>query len=264
MARPSLADLAYESAVRGEVERLEERRLAALEERIEADLAGGRHAEVLAELAVLTAQHPLRERLRAQHMLALYRSGRQADALAAYRDARRRSSPSSVSSQARRCGGSSGPCSSRTRNSAYPTPCRPRLGHALPVAPAPKHLWALAGAGALVLIAALAALLLMDGGRSSPSAPSVPGNSLAAIDPGTNRVVAEFPVGDTPTSVSVGAGQRGRSAPMSRRCRASTRRPRQSRRSRLVRFRSTWLPGPVRSGSCKARSPEHDARATTR
>jgi YVTN family beta-propeller protein len=73
--------------------------------------------------------------------------------------------------------------------------------------PARQDLWALAGAGALVLIAALAAQLLMDGGRSSPSAPaSVPGDSLAAIDPGTNRVVAEFPVGDTPTSVSVGAG----------------------------------------------------------
>ena len=109
---------------------MEERRLAALEERIEADLAGGRHAEVLAELAVLTAQHPLRERLRAQHMLALYRSAARPTRLLPTGTPGGRSSPSSVSSQARRCGGSSGPCSSRTRNSAYPTPCRPRLGHA--------------------------------------------------------------------------------------------------------------------------------------
>ena len=122
---------------------------------------------------MLTAQHPLRERLRAQHMLALYRSGRQADALAAYRDARRTLVAELGLEPARRCGGSSGPCSSRTRNSAYPTPCRPRLGHAPPCR-ALQHLWALAGAGALVLIAALAALLLMDGGRSSPSAPSPP------------------------------------------------------------------------------------------
>ena len=86
---PALVDLAYEPAVGEHVERLEERRLTALEDRIEADLARGRHVDVLAELDALVAAHPLRERLRGQQMLALYRSGRQADALAAYRDARR-------------------------------------------------------------------------------------------------------------------------------------------------------------------------------
>jgi Bacterial transcriptional activator domain len=80
---PPLADLAYEPAVPEHVERLEERRLGVIEERIEADLARGRHAEVLPELDELIAQHPLRERLRGQQMVALYRSGRQADALAA-------------------------------------------------------------------------------------------------------------------------------------------------------------------------------------
>ena len=67
---------------------LEERRLAALEDRIEADLARGRHRELAGELRALVAAHPLRERLRGQLMLALYRSGRQAEALAAYRDGR--------------------------------------------------------------------------------------------------------------------------------------------------------------------------------
>jgi DNA-binding SARP family transcriptional activator len=83
-----LADLAYEDFAAAEVARLEELRLVALEERIEADLALGRHAELVPELEALAAEHPLQERLRGQLMLALYRSGRQADALAAYRRAR--------------------------------------------------------------------------------------------------------------------------------------------------------------------------------
>jgi DNA-binding SARP family transcriptional activator len=85
-----LADLAYEPFARAPVERLEEMRLAALEQRIDAELALGRHAEVTAELEQLVAEHPLRERARGQLMLALYRSGRQAEALAAYREARER------------------------------------------------------------------------------------------------------------------------------------------------------------------------------
>ena len=67
---------------------LEERRLTALEDRIEADLARGRHRELAGELRALVTAHPLREQLRGQLMLALYRSGRQAEALAAYRDGR--------------------------------------------------------------------------------------------------------------------------------------------------------------------------------
>ena len=82
------ADLAYEGFAQDSAARLEERRLEALEVRIEADLRLGRHAELAAELEGLVREHPLRERLRAQHMLALYRSGRQADALESFRDAR--------------------------------------------------------------------------------------------------------------------------------------------------------------------------------
>ena len=84
-----LSDFTSEPFAQGEIARLEELHLAALEDRIEADLALRRHAELVPELEALVRQHPLRERLRAQLMLALYRSGRQAEALAAYQQARR-------------------------------------------------------------------------------------------------------------------------------------------------------------------------------
>jgi DNA-binding SARP family transcriptional activator len=85
---PPLADLAYEAGVAAEIARLDELRVVAIEERIEADLALSRHAELVSELETLVAAHPLREGLRGQLMLALYRSGRQAEALEVYRRGR--------------------------------------------------------------------------------------------------------------------------------------------------------------------------------
>ena len=85
---PALADVVEDGILRAEAARLEELRLVALERRIEADLACGRHADVVGELQTLAADWPLRERPCALLMLALYRGGRQADALAAYRAAR--------------------------------------------------------------------------------------------------------------------------------------------------------------------------------
>jgi DNA-binding SARP family transcriptional activator len=84
----ALADLAYESSLSAEIARLGELRLLAMEERIEAELALGRHADVVSELGELIGEYPYREGLRARLMLALYRSGRQAEALEAYQDAR--------------------------------------------------------------------------------------------------------------------------------------------------------------------------------
>jgi DNA-binding SARP family transcriptional activator len=84
-----LDDLAYEPFAQQAIARLDDMRVAATEELVEARLALSRHADVLAELDPLIAEHPYRERLRAQLMLALYRCDRQADALQAYQDARR-------------------------------------------------------------------------------------------------------------------------------------------------------------------------------
>jgi DNA-binding SARP family transcriptional activator/tetratricopeptide (TPR) repeat protein len=85
---PALADFRFDPFAQTEIARLEELRLDCIEERIEAGLALGAAAELVGELQRLTAEQPLRERLRGQLMLALYRSDRQADALAVYRDLR--------------------------------------------------------------------------------------------------------------------------------------------------------------------------------
>jgi len=85
---PPLADFQYEAWAQPEIARLEEERLSALEHRIAADLEAGRGPELIAELEAIVAEHPLRERLREALMLALYRAGRQAEALAEFQEAR--------------------------------------------------------------------------------------------------------------------------------------------------------------------------------
>ena len=195
--------LAYHAALAGEAARLEEARLAALEERIEADLAFGRHAELVAELEALTREHPLRERLRAQQMLALYRAGRQADALAAYRDARER--------LVEELGVEPGPALRRLEQAvlehdpalgapdALPAaPPRARMG-AAPRRPAARRRRHPARGGAR---------RAHRRGRERTSRPvtGATPDVLVAIDPATNRISRRFPVGDTPTVVAVGAG----------------------------------------------------------
>jgi DNA-binding SARP family transcriptional activator len=84
----AFGEFSAEPFARGESRRLEELRVAAVQARVEADLMLGRHSQLIGELEALTAAHPFRERLWGQRMLALYRAGRQADALRVYRDVR--------------------------------------------------------------------------------------------------------------------------------------------------------------------------------
>jgi DNA-binding SARP family transcriptional activator len=86
---PALADFDHEAWAQAPIARLQELRLTAFEQRVDFELHAGRHAELVAELETEMSHNPLRERLRAQLMLALYRSGRQADALRAYQDGRK-------------------------------------------------------------------------------------------------------------------------------------------------------------------------------
>jgi YVTN family beta-propeller protein len=192
---PPLADLAYESFAQTEIGRLEELRLAALENRIEADLALGRHAALVPELEALVAEHPERERLRAQLMLALYRSGRQSDALESYRDARRTLvalglEPGPQLRELERA------ILSQDRAIAAPAPTgvvatlrQRRRGGVL-----------VALGGSLLLAAATAAAIIASGGGDGSEPASA--NSLAVIDPESDRVVATVPTGIDPADVS--------------------------------------------------------------
>lgn len=202
---PPLAELAYEPFAQPVVARLEELLLAALEERIEADLALGRHREVVPELEHLVRESPLRERLRSQLMLALYRSGRQADALEVYRDGRRLLveelglEPSRSLQELER--------KILTQDPALEPP-----GAAGPI-PRALQKWprrrvfpiGLTGALLVAGVAVAALVGLFPGGRSAEVV--VAPNSVAVIDPETNRVVGSVPVGDGPTRIAVGAGK---------------------------------------------------------
>jgi YVTN family beta-propeller protein len=198
---PALADLAYEDFAQAEVARLEELRLATLEERIDADLALGRHSELVPELETLVREHPARERLRAQLILALYRSGRQADALASYRDARRALleelglEPSRELQELEQA--------ILRQDPALDAPARPR--RAAPARERRRGSAVLVAVGGAILLAVAVAAILAAGGEPSDAARAT-GNSVAVIDPEKNSMVANIATGVQPTDVAAGAG----------------------------------------------------------
>jgi YVTN family beta-propeller protein len=201
---PPLADFAYEPFAQAEISRLEERRLAALEERIEANFALGRHADLVGELEGLVARYPLRERLREQLMLALYRSGRQAEALRAYQETRR--------AFAEQLGIDPSPALQKLekailrQDDSLDAPAPPESRALLPRTGIPSRRNALLALTAgLLLVSAVAAIVAFrSNGASEPVA--LAGNSVVVIDPATNAVVGEVPVGGRPAAVAVGEG----------------------------------------------------------
>ncbi len=192
---PALGDLGYEPFAQDAVARLEESRLAAVEERAEVDLRLGRHAELVAELEGLVREHPLRERLRAQHMLALYRSGRQAEALESFQSARRSLVEELGLEPGREL---------RALEQAIlaqdpaldPPPARPRAG-----APATRRrgLALVAAGAALAAVAVVAAAVAL---HPSHADVAVQPDSVAVIDPDSGGVVADVPVGARPEAVA--------------------------------------------------------------
>jgi YVTN family beta-propeller protein len=199
---PPLSDLTYEPAAQTEIARLEEERVATLEDRFESDLELGRGGDLAGELEAEVARHPLRERLRAQLMLALYRSGRQADALEAYQDARR--------ALVDELGIEPGPALRERHDAilhqdpALDPPTRMRT----PAALRPRIPVFTGAAALLLLVAAVAAgvAVTRDGEPRTARITSVPGNSIAAIDPRSGRITGSYPAGSTPTSIAAGAG----------------------------------------------------------
>jgi YVTN family beta-propeller protein len=194
----ALADLDGEPFAAPAAGRLEELRLATLEERIDADLALGRHAELVPELDGLVAEHPYRERFRAQQMLALYRSGRQADALAAYRSAR--------TAFVDELGIEPGEELKRLERAVLDHD--PELAAPAPPAAAgpggrKRRLRIVAAAVPVVALIIVAAAVLL-GSDATPI--SVEPNSLAIIDPEKNEVVGTVPVGTLPGPVTAGGG----------------------------------------------------------
>ena len=200
---PALADFAYEPFAQSEIARLEEARLAALEDRIDADLASGEHARLVAELDALVREHPLRERLREQLMLALYRSGRQADALQAYRDARHELldglglEPGRDLQELERA--------ILAHDPALDPPTRPTARGSPATAKRRMRGDVLIAAGGALLLAGVAAVAVKLDSSGSPTVRVAP-NSVAAIDVRSGRVVAAASVGVRPGLIGFGSG----------------------------------------------------------
>jgi YVTN family beta-propeller protein len=204
---PPLSDFTYDTFARPEIARLEELRLTALEDRIDADLALGRASDLVGELEALVAEHPYRERLHGQLMLGLYRAGRQADSLAHYRETRRL--------LADELGIKPSPALQRLEGAILrqepaletvleePAVATPPAGVSEPARR--KRWWLVAASVALVLTAALLAWGLSRG--SGPEyLPRVEANAIGVIDPEEPAIEAQVDLPGRPGAIAMGRG----------------------------------------------------------
>jgi DNA-binding SARP family transcriptional activator/streptogramin lyase len=214
----TLAGLELESVGRHEVEQLEELRLAALMDRIDCDLALGRHELLVGELNLLVSEYPLRERLRAQQILALYRADRQAEALEAYGEARRTLvdelgiEPSPALQRLQKGVLAHDPALEIPTGVGVPNGSTPRSEPAVqgpsltqPAAasrfrPRRRHIVLAAAVAALVVAGGLTALATRASGSRPPQ---VEPNSLVRLDPSTGKVVSVVPVGVQPNPIAI-------------------------------------------------------------
>jgi len=195
----ALDDLAYEAFARADIDRLEELRLQTLEDRIDADLALGSHDALVGELRELVGRYPLRERLRGQLMAALYRSGRQAEALEVYRDARR--------VLLDELGVEPGPALRKLEQGILRQD--PALGVPAPP-PAPltesvRRRWLLLVGSAVLASIVLGVVLVFESSGSAKEVAVKP-HSVAVIDPSRNALVDDIAVGAYPGPLAADDG----------------------------------------------------------
>lgn len=204
---PALADFAYDDFARNEIDRLEELRLGAIERRIDLELALGHHDDLVPELEALVHTYPLRERLRGHLMVALYRSGRQAEALDAYRDARTALrdelglEPSEELQALQRSILDHDPSLAappRVELPGAPRESRPLEGRKLrrPL---------LAVALGLAILGGVAAALVLTLGTDKATEIGMPPNSVAKLDR-AGTIESDAGVGRDPTAIAVGLG----------------------------------------------------------
>jgi YVTN family beta-propeller protein len=207
---PPLADIVLEGPERHSLTRLSELRLTTQLERIDTDLRLGRHAQVVGELETLVAAHPYQERAAAQLMLALYRSGRQAEALDVYRAVRGRLDEELGLQPGQELRELEAAILRQDKALAAAPAAAVRDEETHPVAGASEDGtppgWRVATAavlGLLALVVAVAVAVVLV--RRGPEPVVVPPNSVAAIDPATNRVVASLQTGIRPGPVAADA-----------------------------------------------------------
>ena len=206
---PALSDFAYEDFAQHEIERLEELRSSATERRIDLELALGHHDDLVPELDALVRAHPLRERLRGHLMVALYRSGRQAEALEVYRDGRTALREElglepSEELQALQRG-------ILDHDPSLAAPPRvdargPARGERPPKDGGLRRPLLVAALGVAILGGAAAAAVVLTRGNDNASAILVPPNSVARIDESGEKIESYVGVGRRPVAVAVGAG----------------------------------------------------------
>lgn len=195
---PLLADLANEAFAVEAARELEEERLAAVETRIDADLARGQHAELVAEIGALVRSNPLRERLRGQLMLALYRSGRQSEALDAYADARQTLVTELGLEPGRELQELQQAILTHDESLRTPEPRARRR----------RRRWIALAATATcsALVAAGLAVVALRDGDASGSTAAIGEGSVVGIDAESGDVVRRIPAGRTPLALASGGG----------------------------------------------------------
>jgi DNA-binding SARP family transcriptional activator/streptogramin lyase len=198
---PPLSDFGSAPFARDEIARLEELHVACLEERIEADLALGRHSELIPELEALVSRHPLRERLRGQLLIALYRSGRQSEALEAYQQGRRMLAEELGLEPGRNLQELEGAILRHDARLDPPARSPTRTGGA------PRRHGVLVAIGVLLVLSVATAVGGLElTGDNDAAPPKVLPNSLVRIDPTTLKPTDVVAIGDAPDHLVVAGG----------------------------------------------------------